>query len=414
MDELHKPVEPPARPAGRPFGRHLLKWTGIATAAAAIMLFSWIVLTDDPHGGEPMMVAMVDDIQNTFDVRDVAVLQITEGEELPEGLVLGENMDAGAADRRPTDIATLTELVPGQDTVPTNDDIIIRQVDGSGSDIEPRLSHLPDPALVDSTVYGDLPQRAADGTTPLDSYKRPLGASGGFGTARVAIVVGGLGLSQTGTEDAIERLPGSVTLAFAPYGNSLQRWVERARRSGHELLIQAPLEPFDYPINDPGPHTLRVDIDQAENRKRLHWILGRISNYVGVMNFMGGRFAANRTAMQGFLQELNTRGLMYLDDGSALRSEAAGLAASMNMPFVKSGLLLDANPEADAVQAQLLKLEQAARENGVAIATASAYPASVRRIAEWVRNAERKGIDVVPISALAAPSGDGTTQVGQR
>ncbi|MEM1364503.1 MAG: divergent polysaccharide deacetylase family protein [Pseudomonadota bacterium] len=413
MDELQKPIAPPARGTAKPFGRKLLKWSGLLTAAVSISMFSWIVLTDDPHGGEPMLVSRVDAPTNTFDVKDVAVLQITEGEELPEGLVLGQEPIGTNPGAQIQNVATLTELVPGDDTIPTNDDIIIRTV-GGGADIEPRLSHLPDPDLVDSTVYGDLPKRAADGRTPLETYQRPLGASGGFGTARVAIVVGGLGLSQTGTEDAIDRLPGAVTLAFAPYGNSLQRWVEKARRDGHELMIQAPLEPFDYPINDPGPHTLRVDIDQNENRKRLHWVLGRISNYVGVMNFMGARFAANRAAMQGLMQELNSRGLMYLDDGSALRSEAGSLAASLGMPFVKSGLLLDANPEADAVQAQLLKLEQAAREQGVAIATASAYPASIRRIAEWVKAAEKKGIDVVPISALANPTDVARSQVGSR
>ncbi|MEO0495909.1 MAG: divergent polysaccharide deacetylase family protein [Pseudomonadota bacterium] len=414
MDELHKPVALPKKAKSTPFGRPLLRWTSVVASVVAILLFSWIVLVEDPHGGEPMLVAKVDAPKNTFDVKDVAVLQITEGEELPEGLVMGQEQSSSTFDERPADIAQLTELGSGSDTVPTNGDIIIRQVAGSGQDIEPRLSHLPSPDLVDSTVYGDLPKRSIDGRTPLEEYKRPLGASGGFGTARVAIVVGGLGLSQSGTQDAIARLPGSVTLAFAPYGNSLQRWVEKARRDGHELMIQAPLEPFDYPINDPGPHTLRVDVDQNENRKRLHWVLGRISNYVGVMNFMGARFAANRSSMRGFMEELNKRGLMYLDDGSALRSEAAGIASSLNMPFVKSGLLLDANPEADAVQAQLLKLEQAAREKGVVIATASAYPASVRRIAEWVRSAEKKGIDVVPISALAAEQTVGNTQVGLR
>ena len=39
--------------------------------------------------------------------------------------------------------------------------------------------------------------------------------------AGVAIVLGGLGLSQTGTQRAIRELPGEVTLAFAASGNSL-------------------------------------------------------------------------------------------------------------------------------------------------------------------------------------------------
>ncbi len=79
------------------------------------------------------------------------------------------------------------------------------------------------------------------------------------GAPRVAIVIGGLGLSQTGTQSAIDKLPPEVELAFASNGNSLDRWMQAARRAGHEILMQVPLEPFDYPNVDPGRNTLTVD-----------------------------------------------------------------------------------------------------------------------------------------------------------
>ncbi len=63
----------------------------------------------------------------------------------------------------------------------------------------------------------------------MDQYARPW--SGARGT-RIAIVVGGLGLSQTGTQRAIEALPEEITLGFAASGNSLQRWMQEARRGG--------------------------------------------------------------------------------------------------------------------------------------------------------------------------------------
>ena len=31
-----------------------------------------------------------------------------------------------------------------------------------------------------------------------------------------------------------------------------------ARAAGHELFLEVPLEPFDYPDNDPGPQTTRA------------------------------------------------------------------------------------------------------------------------------------------------------------
>jgi hypothetical protein len=109
---------------------------------------------------------------------------------------------------------------------------------------DPRVAAQPNEALLEDTPQGRLPIIGSDGTRPMDQYARPWS---GARATRIAIVVGGLGLSQTGTQKAIQQLPGSVTLAFATTGNSLQRWMQEARRTGHEILLQVPFEPFDYP-----------------------------------------------------------------------------------------------------------------------------------------------------------------------
>src|SRR5690606_8235019 len=128
---------------------------------------------------------------------------------------------------------------------------------------DPRVAHLHDRDLVEESDYGLLPVRAADGRRPFDVYARPWSGARG---ARVAIVIGGLGVSQTGTQEAISKLPPEVTLAFASGGNSLDRWMQAARQKGHEIVLQVPLEPFDYPSVDPGRNTLTVDAGPEENR----------------------------------------------------------------------------------------------------------------------------------------------------
>src|SRR5690606_10364291 len=113
-------------------------------------------------------------------------------------------------------------------------------------------------------------------------YARPWSGARG---ARVAIVVSGLTVSQTGTQAAIAQLPPEVTLAFASGGNSIDRWVREARRKGHEILMQVPLEPFDYPNVNPGRNTLTTNADADENIDRLRWSLSRTTNYTGVVNY---------------------------------------------------------------------------------------------------------------------------------
>jgi len=275
--------------------------------------------------------------------------------------------------------------------------IVISDPTAVGQDL--RVAHLPDPGLIEETENGMLPMRSADGRRPMDVYARSWSGARG---PRVAIVVGGLGLSQTGSLEAIDRLPPEVTLGFAPSGNSLQRWMQEARRKGHELVLQIPLEPFDYPSVDPGRNTLTVDADPNENLDRLHWALGRITNYTGVMNYMGGRFLSEPSAMQPLFDELSQRGLLFVDDGSSARSTAPDMAVKSRVAFASSETTIDARRERGAILSKLDELEASARARGFAIGTASAFPESVDAITKWVAEARKRGIEIVPISAVVA------------
>jgi polysaccharide deacetylase 2 family uncharacterized protein YibQ len=251
----------------------------------------------------------------------------------------------------------------------------------------------------ETSRHGPLPKVAPDGTRPADVFARPVKPIAGKPNApRVAIIVGGLGISATTTNDAIAKLPAPVTLGFAPYGD-IAAAAARARVSGHELLLQVPMEPFDYPDNDPGPQTLLTSLDGAQNVDRLQWVLSRLQGYVGIANAMGGRFSASEQALAPVLRETAKRGLIYVDDGSSARSLASQIAGSNNLAFTKADLVLDAVPSATDVDRALSRLEAVARERGIAVGIAGALPISIERIARWAKGAESRGVLLVPISA---------------
>jgi polysaccharide deacetylase 2 family uncharacterized protein YibQ len=262
-----------------------------------------------------------------------------------------------------------------------------------------RVAHLPDRALLEQSADGQLPVRAADGRRPFDVYARPWSGARG---ARVAIVIGGLGLSQTGTQQAIARLPAEVTLAFAPQGNSLDRWMQAARRKGHELVLQVPLEPFDYPNVDPGRNTLTVEASPDENAARLHKALSRITNYTGIMNYMGARFVADQKAMAPLMEELGERGLLYLDDGTSARTTAPDLAVKNRVPFAAADATIDGDRDRGSILKKLDELERTARAKGYALGTGSAFGVTVEAVTSWVEEARKRGIEIVPVSAVAA------------
>lgn len=260
-----------------------------------------------------------------------------------------------------------------------------------------RMAAIPNDTLLEDTPLGRLPITGPDGRRPMDQYARPW--SGTRGT-RIAIVVSGLGLSQTGTQRAIQQLPEEITFAFAASGNSLQRWMQEARRGGHEILLQVPLEPFDYPANDPGPDTLLTSKPVAKNIESLHRAMGEITNYTGVMNYLGGRFLSDPKAMEPVMRDIGKRGLLFLDDGTSAQSKTAAVAKGTELPYAFADLQLDGQLDVNTILQKLDELERIARRNGQAIGVASAFDESIDAISKWSEEATMRGIEIVGVAAL--------------
>jgi uncharacterized protein len=400
QDELVKPLAGRARKDLRAT-RRALPVTKIvlgALAVSAIGIGLYIALFDDPLGGEPHIIS-------TIVARAVPVeAPATEPEPRRNvGLAPGKQQAfAEPTQRNPItpgewETQSGVSVVRGGGENPSGA-IVIRLSDP----VSTKLAPAPDQRLVERTRYGMLPRIGRDGARPSEVYARPVGQNIDGPGVKIAIVVSGLGISQSATTDAVAKLPGGITLAFAPYGADLERHVAKAREDGHEVMLQAPMEPFDYPDNDPGPHTLTVEAKTSENIDKLHWILGRFSGYVGIVNFMGAKITADQNALTPILKEMGERGLFFLDDGSSPRSIASDVAQKVKTTALKADIILDATSKPDAIDKELARLEAMARQKGSAIATATGLPVSIERIAKWAETAEKRGIRLVPISSLAS------------
>lgn len=257
------------------------------------------------------------------------------------------------------------------------------------------------PDLAEDTKDGAIPRISATGQTPFAAYSRAsVTPEAANGKALVAIVVTGLGLSENGTMDAITKLPGDVTLAFAPYGKTLRHTVAAAQASGHELLLEAPFEPFDYPDNDPGPQTLLTNQPARANLNKLYWLMARFGGYIGIINHTGARFTASAADFGPVMEELGTRGLGYLDDGTSNRSLAAQLADKDKVPFARADAMLDATPSRAAILTALDALVAKAHNTGSAIGVISALPVSIQTVSQWANDLAGQNIVLVPVSAL--------------
>ena len=237
---------------------------------------------------------------------------------------------------------------------------------------------------------GLLPVVASNGRTPAEAYARPFHSNG---KPRIAIVIGGLGLNAKATREAIEQLPADVTLSFVPYAEGLQGWIDLARSNGHEVLLEAPMEPNDYPDNDPGPYTLMAGAQPQQTVQGLEWLLSRATGYFGVTNYLGSKFVTSDTAMAAFTGGLKQRGLAFIDDGSAVR-KGGGL------PRLSADRVIDDQLADDSIDRQLLAVEAAAMQNGQALGSGFAYPVTLAQIARWSAGLAQRGYQLAPASAL--------------
>ena len=274
------------------------------------------------------------------------------------------------------------------------------------------LPAAPDPRLIEQTPHGPIPRIGGDGARPSEVYaRRPAVSSGGLaqGSPRIALLIGGMGLAPRATESAIASLPGAVTLGFAPYGADLARETARAREAGHEVVLQIPMEPFDFPRDNPGPHTLLAGAGKAANIDNLIWLMSRFTGYAGVANFLGGKLTADAKALTPVLREIAARGLFYVDDGTSAQSLAMTLAPGQALSAARADVVLDSTAEPEAIEAALTRLEAIAHDKGVAIGVASALPPSIAIIGRFARALEARGIALIPLSAAMPRQQPGLT-----
>ena len=376
--------------------RFRLPFSGIQALAVVLGLFlvtfaGFAIFNDSPFGGEP--------------IARVALRQATPAGEQPAmapSAASGHGAKSAAKQDASGEQKTVT-IIDGSSGARHDVTISGDAADKAEAGATPAMIAGIDQRLLEKSRYGMIPV-VSDGLKPFTVYAADADRARAAKMPAVAIVIGGLGVGAAKTTDAIMKLPAAVTLAFTPYGSDPAKLAERARAQRHEILLQVPMEPFDYPDNDPGPQTLLTTLSPEQNLDRLYWHLSRFQGYAGIANFMGGRFVVTDAVMQPIVREAAKRGLGYLDDGAAPRSVAPSLAAGQAMPFARADISIDAVPTSAEIDRALLKLENLARERGTAVGIAAALPISIERIGLWIKALESHGIMLVPLTTAMLKS----------
>ncbi len=366
-----------------PFAHPVL---GMATAAGFFVVCAAVLvtLTGDPKAGTPVVrlsLARVSQTDAPPGWREALPTEPKADAPFNAATVELSTITSDSAD--PAESAAASG---GQAIITISGDTRVDGAQAAGSG----LPQAPLPGLSVQGPAGILPVIGADGRTPAQAYARPAAVGA---KPKVALIVGGLGLNAKTTQEAIQGLPPEVTLSFAPYAEGLQGWIDMARAAGHEVLLETPMEPKDYPDNDPGPYTLMADGQSAETTRRLEWLLSRATGYFGVTNYLGAKFVQSPGAMAILSADLRERGLAFIDDGTASQIGGGLLRASADR-------VVDDQLDGTAIDAQLTALETQATRSGRALGSGFAYPITLQEAARWAVGLDARGFQLVPASAL--------------
>lgn len=256
------------------------------------------------------------------------------------------------------------------------------------------LGPAPLTELLRQSPAGPLPVVAGT-VEPRNAYARPF-ASDNKTQPKIAVVVVGLGLSKDATEAAIAKLPPEISLSFSPYASNLDNWVKRARAAGHEVLIDLPLEPANFPMRDAGPLSIQTRHSASETQNQLATVLARTTSYVGVAAGLHSPVAGTEQ-WAPVLKALKTRGLLFVGDALAGVAEADAPAAAAVT------LVADETPFRAAIDARLQRLGAAAERDGAAVTFVSARPVTFERLLAWSGALPQRGMELAPVSALTRP-----------
>lgn len=218
--------------------------------------------------------------------------------------------------------------------------------------------------------------------------------------ARLAIIIDDIGYNQSQSERAA-RLNGAFTLSVLPFTPHGLSSAKLASNHGKELMLHLPMSTINnLPLGKGG---LVSNMGKAAFLTTLRQDLANIPHIQGVNNHMGSGLTQEAEPMQWLMEELRPRGLYFIDSRTTPQTKALDIATLNHIPSLKRDVFLDDINETKAIEYQLNRAIQFARQRGSAVAIGHPYPATLSVLERMQPLLIQQGISLVYVSQLLKP-----------
>ncbi len=216
---------------------------------------------------------------------------------------------------------------------------------------------------------------------------------------KIALIMTDLGLARQTDDRAINDMPAAVTLAFSPYGKYSKDSSASARKDGHKIVALVPMEPVNYPKEDPGTLALLSRNSADQNQRNLTRIFGNVPQADGAMNFMGSRFLAAESNADLVIKTTQGRKIVFVDTPSGGKSMAKAVARARGADIATVDIYIDDNASENDIRAQLGELERISRQRGIAVGVVHPFPLTFALLDNWLPTLESRNLSLVDVRA---------------
>lgn len=217
------------------------------------------------------------------------------------------------------------------------------------------------------------------------------------GKPKIALLITNLGLNRRSTELALT-LPNQCALGFLPYTKTLKPLLNKAQSSGHEIYLYLPLQTSKSSDN-PGKYALTTNLAPEEVAVRLSIILNSHAKYDGVYSSFREVFTDNIQASSSVFEQIADKHLIFIMGRG--RADKVVKHFKMHNNIIPANIVLDEEADRKSIKIKLEALAKLAEKNGVALGYSQGFTLTIEMIREWLPSLQKRGILIVPISALS-------------
>ena len=218
-----------------------------------------------------------------------------------------------------------------------------------------------------------------------------------FADPRLAIIIDDIGYNQSQSERAA-RLQGAFTLSILPFTPHGVAVAQLAHSRGKELMLHLPMSNINnLPLGKGG---LASGMEKAAFLQTFQRDIDNIPYIQGVNNHMGSRLTQEAEPMKWLMEALRPRGLYFVDSRTSAQTKAFDIANIHQVPSLKRDVFLDDINETAAIEFQLNRALQFARQRGSAVAIGHPYPATLGVLERLQTFLDRQHVELVYASQL--------------